>query len=58
MTKSRSPVAPLLFTSGYLVAWTSRSSLAFAVGGDWWRTDPGDLLAAELHGRWIVQERL
>ena len=23
MTESRSPVAPLLFTSGYLVAWTS-----------------------------------
>ena len=31
MTKSRSPVAPLLFTSGYLVAWTSVGVLAFAV---------------------------
>ena len=31
MTKSRSPVAPLLFTSGYLVAWTSIGVLAFAV---------------------------
>ena len=31
MTKSRSPVAPLLFTSGYLIAWTSIGTLAFAV---------------------------
>ena len=31
MTKSRSAVAPLAFTSGYLVAWASVGVLAFAV---------------------------
>ena len=31
MTKSRSPVAPLVFTSGYLVAWMSVGVFAFAV---------------------------
>ena len=44
MTKSRSPVAPLLFTSGYLIAWTSVGVFAYAVataGG----SISGDLLA-------------
>jgi predicted metal-binding membrane protein len=53
MTKSRSPVAPLLFTSGYLVAWTSVGVLAFAVataGG----LISGDLLAWDRAGRWIA----
>ncbi len=31
MTKSRSPIAPLVFTSGYLIAWTSVGVFAFAV---------------------------
>jgi len=31
MTRSRSPVAPLLFTSGYLVAWASVGALAFVL---------------------------
>jgi predicted metal-binding membrane protein len=53
MTKSRSPVAPLLFTSGYLAAWTSIGVLAFAVAtaGD----DISDgLLAWDRSGRWIA----
>jgi predicted metal-binding membrane protein len=53
MTKSRSPVAPLLFTSGYLVAWTSVGVLAFAgatAGGRIF----GDLLAWDRAGRWIA----
>ena len=53
MTKSRSPVAPLLFTSGYLVAWTSIGVLAFAVAtvGD---RMAGDLLAWDRGGRWVA----
>jgi predicted metal-binding membrane protein len=31
MTESRSPVLPLLFASGYLLAWTSVGVFAFAV---------------------------
>jgi predicted metal-binding membrane protein len=53
MTKSRSPVAPVLFTSGYLAAWTSIGVLAFAVAtvGD---RMAGDLLAWDRGGRWIA----
>ena len=53
MTKRRSPVAPLLFTSGYLIAWTSVGVLAFAVataGG----LISGDLLAWDRAGRWVA----
>jgi predicted metal-binding membrane protein len=53
MTKSRSPVAPLLFTSGYLLAWTSVGVFAFAVAtvGE---GISGDLLAWDRAGRWIA----
>ena len=53
MTKSRSPVAPLLFTSGYLATWTSIGVLAFAIAtvGD---RMAGDLLAWERGGRWVA----
>jgi predicted metal-binding membrane protein len=51
MTKSRSPVAPLLFASGYLVAWTSVGVLAFAVATAGGRT-AGDVLAWDRAGRW------
>ena len=53
MTKSRSPVAPLLFTSGYLIAWTSVGVLAFAAataGGHL----SSDLLAWDRGGRWVA----
>ena len=53
MTKKRSPVAPLLFTSGYLIAWTSVGVFAFAVataGG----LISGDLLAWDRAGRWVA----
>jgi predicted metal-binding membrane protein len=53
MTKTRSPLAPLLFTSGYLIAWTSVGMLAFALataGGH----VPGDLLAWDRAGRWVA----
>ena len=53
MTKSRSPFAPLLLTSGYLAAWTSIGVLAFAVataGGH----ISGDVLAWDRAGRWVA----
>lgn len=53
MTRSRSPVAPLLFTSGYLVAWASVGVLAFAVATTGGRIS-GDLLAWDRAGRWIA----
>ena len=53
MTRSRSPVAPLLFTSGYLAAWTSIGVLAFAVATAGDRIS-GDLLAWDRAGRWIA----
>ena len=57
MTKSRSPVAPLLFASGYLVAWTSVGVLAFAVASAGWRSS-GDLLAWDRAGRWVAAATL
>ena len=53
MTKSRSPIAPLLFTSGYLAAWTSIGVLAFAVATVGDRVS-GDALAWDHAGRWIA----
>ncbi len=53
MTKSRSTLAPLAFTSGYLLAWASVGVLAFtvaAVGGAF----VGDVLAWDRAGRWIA----
>jgi predicted metal-binding membrane protein len=53
MTKSRSAVAPLAFTSGYLLAWAGVGVLAFTVaasGG----TFAGGLLAWSRAGRWIA----
>jgi predicted metal-binding membrane protein len=52
LTKSRSPVAPLFFTSGYLLAWTTVGVVAFAVatsGGV-----VGDVLAWDRAGRWVA----
>jgi len=53
MTKSRSPVAPLVFASGYLIAWTSVGVLAFAVASAGGRIS-GDLLAWDRAGRWVA----
>jgi predicted metal-binding membrane protein len=53
MTKRRSPIAPLLFTSGYLAAWTSIGALAFAVATAGDRIS-GDVLAWDRAGRWIA----
>jgi predicted metal-binding membrane protein len=53
MTKSRSPLAPFLFTSGYLIAWTSLGVLAFALATAGGRIS-GDLLAWDRAGRWVA----
>src|SRR5580765_4900263 len=53
MTKSRSPVAPLLFAPGYLVAWTSVGVFAFAVATAGAHVS-GDLLAWDRAGRWVA----
>ena len=53
MTRSRSPVAPFLFTSGYLAAWTSIGVLAFAASTAGDRIS-GDLLAWDRAGRWFA----
>jgi predicted metal-binding membrane protein len=53
MTKSRSPVAPLLFASGYLVAWLGVGVVAFAVATAAGRVS-GDLLAWDRAGRWLA----
>jgi predicted metal-binding membrane protein len=53
MTESRSPVAPLVFTSGYLLAWTGVGVVAFAVATIGGRIS-GDLLAWDHAGRWIA----
>ena len=47
------PVAPLLFTSGYLVAWTSVGVLAFALATAGGRLS-GDVLAWDRAGRWVA----
>ena len=53
MTKSRWPVAPLVFTSGYLAAWTSIGVIAFAVAAVGDRLS-ADVLAWDRAGRWIA----
>ena len=53
MTESRSPVAPLCFTSGYLGAWASIGVLAFAVATAGGRISDG-VLGWDRAGRWIA----
>jgi predicted metal-binding membrane protein len=53
MTRSRSPLAPLIFTSGYFLAWTVAGLVAFAVseaGG----AAVGASLAWDRAGRWFA----
>ena len=57
MTESRSPVAPLLFTSGYLVAWASVGVFAFALASAGGRIS-GDVLAWDRAGRWVAAATL
>jgi predicted metal-binding membrane protein len=53
MTRSREPVAPLLFTSGYLLVWAAAGVAAFALSavGD---VVLGDRLAWGSGGQWLA----
>jgi predicted metal-binding membrane protein len=53
MTRARSPVAPLVFASGYLATWTAAGLLAFGVAAVARRL-PGDVLAWDRAGRWVA----
>ena len=53
MTKRRTPVAPLVFTSGYLLTWTSAGLLAFAIS-DGGRRLLGTALSWDEAGRWVA----
>jgi predicted metal-binding membrane protein len=53
LTRTRSPAAPLVFTSGYLLVWGAVGALAFAlarIGGSLL----GDVLAWDRAGRWVA----
>jgi predicted metal-binding membrane protein len=53
MTKSRSPITPVLFVCGYVVAWAAMGALVFAfaaAGGRIW----GDVLAWDRAGQWVA----
>ena len=53
MTRSRSPVAPLVFTSGYVLTWTAAGLLAFAIS-DAGGSVLGETLAWDRAGRWVA----
>jgi predicted metal-binding membrane protein len=57
MTEGRSPLAPLLFVSGYLAAWTGLGVLAFAAAAAGGR-GTGDVLAWDRAGRWVAAATL
>jgi predicted metal-binding membrane protein len=53
MTKQRSPLSPLLFTSGYLLTWAAAGVVAFAIGASL-NSIAGDLFAWDRAGRWTA----
>ena len=53
MTRNRSPAAPLVFTSGYIVTWAAAGLLAFAVS-DAGRNLFGGQLSWSRGGRWAA----
>src|SRR5207302_2854465 len=53
MTKQRSPLSPVLFASGYLLAWAAAGVAAFAIGAALSST-AGDLFAWDRAGRWVA----
>lgn len=57
MTQSRSLVASLAFTTGYLLAWASVGALAFALAAAVGRI-AGDFLAWDRAGRWVAAATL
>jgi predicted metal-binding membrane protein len=53
MTKQRSPVAPLVFVSGYLLTWTAAGLLAFGIS-EAGRRVLSDVLSWDRVGRWVA----
>jgi predicted metal-binding membrane protein len=53
MTRTRTPLSPLLFTSGYLLTWAGAGVLSFAVAIAGARI-AGDPLAWDGAGRWVA----
>jgi predicted metal-binding membrane protein len=53
MTKQRSPVAPLVFVSGYLLTWTAAGLLAFGIS-EAGRRVLSDVLSWDRAGRWVA----
>jgi len=53
ISKDRSPVRPLLFVTGYLLAWASAGAVAFSLRATIDAT-AGDVLAWHREGRWIA----
>lgn len=57
MTRRRAPLAPLVFTSGYLLTWSGAGLLAFGIS-DIGSNLLGDELAWNRAGRWVVSATL
>ncbi len=53
MTRKRSPLAPLVFTSGYLLTWSAAGLLAFAIS-EAGRNLFGEALSWDRTGRWVA----
>ena len=53
MTRQRSPLSPLLFTSGYLLTWAAAGVVAFVVAAAL-NSVSGDLFAWARAGRWTA----
>ena len=53
MTKKRSPLAPLVFSSGYLLTWTAAGLVAFGASELGGRL-VGDALSWDRAGRWVA----
>ena len=53
MMKARSPLAPLVFTAGYLLVWSAAGALAFGISAAG-RDALGPALAWDRGGRWVA----
>jgi predicted metal-binding membrane protein len=53
MMRQRSPLSPMLFTTGYLLTWTVAGVVAFGLGAALGSL-PGDLFTWDHAGRWLA----
>ena len=56
MTRERSPLSPLAFTSGYLLTWAVAGMVAFGIGAAL-SSMSGDLFTWDRAGRWTAGAR-